>query len=114
MAFEQESDYTQEELNERVDDLIESNEVVLFMKGNELMPQCGYSRKALALIQQHRGDDVECVDVLQALDQYRVALERHSNRETIPQTFVDGEFVGGSDILEQLQERGELGETLSA
>jgi monothiol glutaredoxin len=113
MAFEQESDYTQDELNQRVDDLLADNEVVLFMKGNELMPQCGYSRKALALIQQHRGEDVECVDVLPALDQYRVALERHSNRETIPQTFVDGEFIGGSDILEQLQERGDLGEKLT-
>jgi monothiol glutaredoxin len=113
MAFEQEADYSQDELNERVDDLIESNEVVLFMKGNELMPQCGYSRKALALIQQHRGEDVETVDALEALDQYRVALERHSNRETIPQTFVDGEFIGGSDILEQLQERGDLGEKLA-
>ena len=113
MAFESESEYSQEELNERVDDLLADNEVVLFMKGNELMPQCGYSRKALALIQQHR-EDVETVDVLQALDKYRVALERHSNRETIPQTFVDGEFVGGSDILEQLHERGELGQTLEA
>jgi len=113
MAFEQEADYSQDELNERVDDLIESNEVVLFMKGNELMPQCGYSRKALALIQQHRGEDVETVDTLEALDGYRVALERHSNRETIPQTFVDGEFIGGSDILEQLQERGDLGEKLA-
>ncbi|MFC7134304.1 MULTISPECIES: glutaredoxin family protein [Salinibaculum] len=113
MAFESESEYSQEELNERVDDLLADNEVVLFMKGNELMPQCGYSRKALALIQQHR-EDVETVDVLQALDKYRVALERHSNRETIPQTFVDGEFVGGSDILEQLHERGELGQTLDA
>jgi monothiol glutaredoxin len=113
MSFEQESDYDQAELNEQVDDLLADNEVVLFMKGNELMPQCGYSRKALALIQQHR-EEYETVDVLDALDGYRVALERHSNRETIPQTFVDGEFVGGSDILEQLQERGELGETLQA
>ncbi len=113
MTFEQEADYTQEELNEEVDQLIEDNEVVLFMKGTELMPQCGYSRKAIALIQRHR-EDVETVDVLEALDQYRAALERHSNRETIPQTFVDGEFVGGSDILEQLQERGELGEKLNA
>jgi monothiol glutaredoxin len=113
MTFEQETDYTQEELNDQVDDAIENNEVVLFMKGTELMPQCGYSRKAVALIQRHR-DDVETVDVLEALDQYRVALDRHSGRETIPQTFVDGEFVGGSDILEQLQERGDLGEKLNA
>jgi len=113
MTFEQEADYTQEELNEDVDDRIADNDVVLFMKGTELMPQCGYSRKAVALIQRHR-EDVETVDVLEALDQYRVALERHSDRETIPQAFVDGEFVGGSDILEQLHERGELADTLNA
>jgi monothiol glutaredoxin len=113
MPFEQETDYAQEELNEEVDQVIEDNEVVLFMKGTELMPQCGYSRKAIALIQRHR-EDVETVDVLEALDQYRVALDRHSGRETIPQTFVDGEFVGGSDILEQLDERGELEATLQA
>ena len=112
MTFDPSAEYDPEAIEQEVDEAIENNEVVLFMKGTELMPQCGYSRKALALIQQHR-DDVATVDVLEGLDHYREALARHSNRETIPQTFVDGEFVGGSDILEQLQERGELGETLS-
>jgi monothiol glutaredoxin len=111
MSFDQGTEYSQAERNEEVDEIIENSEVVLFMKGNELMPQCGYSRKALALIQQHR-EEVETVDVLEALDQYRVALDRHSDRETIPQAYVDGEFVGGSDILEQHHERGDLGETL--
>jgi monothiol glutaredoxin len=113
MAFEPDPEITPEEVENHVDETIEENEVVLFMKGTELMPQCGYSRKALALIQRHR-EDVETIDVLQALDAYRAALERHSDRETIPQTFVDGEFVGGSDILEQYQQRGDLGEKLHA
>ena len=113
MAFEPEPEVPPEEVDTHVDETIEDNEVVLFMKGTELMPQCGYSRKALALIQRHR-EDVTTVDVLPALDAYRAALERHSGRETIPQTFVDGEFVGGSDILEQYQERGDLGEKLNA
>ncbi|MEF8973871.1 MAG: glutaredoxin domain-containing protein [Haloarcula sp.] len=108
MAFEPE-ELSPEEVTDQVDSVIEDNEVVLFMKGNELMPQCGYSKKALALLKQYR-DDVETVDVLKATDAYREALERHSGRETIPQTFVDGEFIGGSDILEQLDERGELAE----
>ncbi|GGM47117.1 glutaredoxin [Haloarcula argentinensis] len=108
MAFEPE-ELSPEEVTDQVDSIIEDNEVVLFMKGNELMPQCGYSKKALGLLQQHR-DDIETVDVLKATDVYREALERHSGRETIPQTFVDGEFIGGSDILEQLDERGELAE----
>ncbi len=68
------------------------------------MPQCGYSRRALGLIDQYR-DEYETVDVLESLDEYRVALEEHSGWETIPQTFVDGEFVGGSDILVELGAR---------
>ena len=113
MAFQRGEDLDQATVNDRVDTAIEDNEVVLFMKGTEHMPQCGYSRRAVGLLNKHR-DDVETVDVLEALDEYREALERHSGWETIPQTFVDGEFVGGSDILAELEERGELGETLSA
>jgi monothiol glutaredoxin len=112
MTFQPESELTEEEVRERVDAAISDNEVVLFMKGNELMPQCGYSQKALELLQTHR-DDYETVDVLDALPEYRTALEEHSGWETIPQTFVNGEFVGGSDVLGELQERGELGETLN-
>ena len=111
MTFEPEQELSPEEVTDRVDDAIENEEVVLFMKGTELMPQCGYSRKALGLIQHHR-EDVETVNVLNALDAYREALARHSGRETIPQTFVDGEFVGGSDILEQLHEQDDLESTL--
>ncbi|MFB6091408.1 MAG: glutaredoxin family protein [Haloquadratum sp.] len=112
MTFQPESDVSADEVQERVDDAIESNDVVLFMKGNRLMPQCGYSQRAVNLISQYV-DEFETVDVLPALEQYRSALEGHSGWETIPQTFVDGEFVGGSDILAELDERGELEETLT-
>lgn len=113
MTFSPQSDLTQEEVTERVDTAIEENDVVLFMKGTEHMPQCGYSRNALGLLKQYR-DDIETVDVLESLDEFRAALEAHSGWETIPQTFVDGEFVGGSDILSELDERGELEEKLNA
>jgi len=96
-----------------VESAIADNEVVLFMKGTAMMPQCGYSDRALGLIRQHR-EDVETVNVLDALDAYREALEAHSGWETIPQTYVDGEFVGGSDVLAELDERGDLAETLHA
>jgi monothiol glutaredoxin len=112
MTFDPQSERSQEEVDDRVDDAIENNDVVLFMKGTKHMPQCGYSRRALGLLAQYR-DDVETVDVLESLDEYRDALERHSGWETIPQTFVDGEFVGGSDILAELEERGELEAKLS-
>ncbi|ELY73861.1 glutaredoxin [Natrinema pallidum] len=112
MEFPPNQGLDQDEVNQQVADAIEENEVVLFMKGTELMPQCGYSRKALGLIDQYR-DDYETVDVLESLDEFRTALNEESGWETIPQTFVDGEFVGGSDILEELDERGELEATLT-
>ncbi|PCR89911.1 glutaredoxin family protein [Natrinema ejinorense] len=112
MEFPPNQGQDQEEVTQQVTDAIEENDVVLFMKGTELMPQCGYSRKALGLIDQYR-DEFETVDVLESLDEYRVALNEESGWETIPQTFVDGEFVGGSDILEELDERGELEATLT-
>lgn len=111
MGFEPEAELSPNEVQEHVDSTIAENEVVLFMKGNELMPQCGYSRQALGLLQEYR-DEVETVNVLEALDSYREALERHSGWETIPQVFVDGEFIGGSDILTELHERGELEDEL--
>ncbi len=101
-----------DEVQDVVDEAIENNEVVLFMKGTAVMPQCGYSKRALGLIQQYR-DDFETVDVLDNLPAFREALESHSGWETTPQTFVEGEFVGGSDILAELDERGELAETLN-
>ncbi|MFC4356656.1 glutaredoxin family protein [Halobium salinum] len=112
MTFQPESDMTQEDVQQRVDEAIAENEVVLFMKGNRLMPQCGYSQRALELVSKYR-EEFETVDVLPALDQFRVALNEHSGWETTPQTYVNGEFVGGSDILAELDERGELGATLS-
>ncbi|MFC7176214.1 glutaredoxin family protein [Halosegnis marinus] len=102
-----------EEVHERVEEAIENNEVVLFMKGTAMMPQCGYSKRAVGLLQQYR-EDVATVDALQNLDAFREALSERSGWETIPQTFVDGEFVGGSDILAELEERGELAETVNA
>jgi len=113
MTFDPETDLAPEDVRSTVDDAIAEHDVVLFMKGNELMPQCGYSKKALGLIQRHR-DEYETVDVLPALDEFREALEDHSGWETIPQTFVDGEFVGGSDVLEQLEDDGDLAATLTA
>ncbi len=113
MTFDPEQGLPQDEVTEQVDRVIEDNEVVLFMKGTEIMPQCGYSERALGLIRQYR-EEVETVDVLESLDEYRAALEAHSGWETIPQTFVDGEFVGGSDVLAELDERGELAAELGA
>jgi monothiol glutaredoxin len=113
MTFDPNQSLPQGEVDDIVDEAIESNEVVLFMKGTPMMPQCGYSDRALRLLQEYR-EEFETVDVLQSLDEFRVALERHSGWTTTPQTFVNGEFVGGSDILMELHERDELATTLEA
>ncbi|MFC7221625.1 MULTISPECIES: glutaredoxin family protein [Halalkalicoccus] len=113
MTFQPDQGLSQEEVTERVDSAIEENEVVLFMKGNRMMPQCGFSQRALDLVTQYR-EDVECVDTLESLDEYRAALSEHSGWETTPQTYVDGEFIGGSDILAEMDERGELEATLTS
>ena len=113
MTFSPETDADTDEITERVESVIADNDVVLFMKGNRLMPQCGYSKRAVELISGHV-EEFETVDVLPALPQYREALESESGWETIPQTFVDGEFVGGSDVLAELEERGELAAELGA
>lgn len=113
MTFNPNQSLPQEEVDDTVETTIEENDVVLFIKGTKHMPQCGFSDRALRLVGQHRAE-FEVVDVLDSLEEFRTALERHSGWETIPQAFVDGEFVGGSDILAELDERGELAETLSA
>ncbi|WP_336345476.1 glutaredoxin family protein [Halalkalicoccus ordinarius] len=112
MTFQPNQGLSQEEVTERVDNAIDENEVVLFMKGNRMMPQCGFSQRALDLITQYR-DDVECVDTLESLEEYRAALSEHSGWETTPQTYVNGEFIGGSDVLTEMDERGELEPTLA-
>lgn len=113
MTFDPNASLPQEKVTARVDEAIENAEVVLFMKGTPHMPQCGYSDRAIKLLSKYC-DEVEAIDVLESLDEFRIALERHSGWETIPQTYVDGEFVGGSDILVELEQRGELAATLNA
>ena len=101
-----------EDVRETVENVIDEEGVVLFMKGTPMMPQCGYSKRAVGLIEKYR-DDFETVDALQNLDAFRDALDERSGWETIPQTYVDGEFVGGSDVLAQLEEEGDLAATLN-
>lgn len=116
MTFDpNEPELSADEVQDIVDETIEDAEIAMFVKGTRHMPQCGYSDRALSLVHHYRDEeDVAVVDALQNIDAFREALEEHSGWTTTPQTFVDGEFVGGSDILVELAERGELGETLNA
>ncbi|MBW0144587.1 Grx4 family monothiol glutaredoxin [Sphingomicrobium clamense] len=94
----------------RIDDMVKSNDVVLFMKGSKLFPQCGFSSRAVAIL-DHTGTDFETVDVLQDQD-IRQGIKEYSDWPTIPQLYVKGEFVGGSDIMMEMFESGELHQML--
>ena len=91
---------------ERIDALVHKNEVVLFMKGTPLFPQCGFSSRAIAIL-DHLGAPYETVDVLQD-QEIRGGIKEYSEWPTIPQLYVKGEFVGGSDIMMEMFESGEL------
>lgn len=96
----------------RIADLVGKSDVLLFMKGSPLFPQCGFSSRAVAIL-QHIGVEFDSVDVLQ--DQgVRQGIKAYSDWPTIPQLYVKGEFVGGSDIMMEMYESGELGELMSA
>lgn len=99
-----------EDSTARIDTLVKANPVVLFMKGSPLFPQCGFSSRAVAIL-NHLGAEFESVDVLQ--DQgVRQGIKAYSDWPTIPQLYVNGEFVGGSDIMMEMYESGELADVL--
>ena len=92
--------------HERIDELVKNNDVVLFMKGTPLFPQCGFSSKAIAIL-DHLGLTYETVDVVQD-QEIRQGIKGYSDWPTIPQLYIKGEFVGGSDIMMEMFEAGEL------
>lgn len=96
--------------NERISDVVGANDVVLFMKGTPLFPQCGFSSRAVAIL-DHCGVAYESVDVLQDME-IRQGIKAYSDWPTIPQLYVKGEFVGGSDIMMEMFEAGELKEMM--
>ncbi|QIL02360.1 Grx4 family monothiol glutaredoxin [Sphingomonas sinipercae] len=98
--------------NERIEEIVRSNDVVLFMKGTALFPQCGFSGRAIAMLDR-LGTKYETVDVLQDPD-LRDGIKAYSDWPTIPQLYVKGEFVGGSDIMMEMYESGELQQLVGA
>jgi monothiol glutaredoxin len=94
------------ELKTRIDEVVKSNKIVVFMKGSKLMPQCGFSNNTVQILNS-LGAPYETVDVLQDAD-IRQGIKEYSNWPTIPQVYINGEFVGGSDVLIELYQQGEL------
>ena len=96
----------------RIADIVGKNDVVLFMKGTALFPQCGFSSRAVAILGR-LGVTYETVDVLQD-PEIRQGIKDYSDWPTVPQLYVRGEFVGGSDIMMEMFENGELQQLLAA
>ena len=99
---------------QRIDSLVKSNEVVLFMKGNANFPQCGFSGRAIQILKAC-GLDTKAITTVNVLEdaEVRQGIKEYSNWPTIPQLYVKGEFIGGSDIMMEMYESGELLQTLS-
>jgi monothiol glutaredoxin len=96
----------------RIDEIVRDNDIVLFMKGTELFPQCGFSSRAVAIL-EHLEVPFKTVDVLQDPD-IRQGVKEYSDWPTIPQLYVKGQFVGGSDIMMEMFENGELKQLVGA
>ena len=90
----------------RIAEIVKNNDVVLFMKGTALFPQCGFSSRAIAILDR-LGTTYETVAVLHD-PEIRQGIKAYSDWPTIPQLYVKGEFVGGSDIMMEMYESGEL------
>ena len=94
----------------RIAEIVKGHDIVLFMKGTALFPQCGFSSRAVAILDRLEAK-YETVDVLQD-QEIRAGIKEYSDWPTIPQLYVKGEFVGGSDIMLEMYEAGELDQFL--
>lgn len=94
------------ELKSKLDKLVQDNKILVFMKGSKLMPQCGFSNNVVQILNT-LGVPYEAIDVLADSD-IRQGIKEYSNWPTIPQIYINGEFIGGSDIAIELYQSGEL------
>jgi monothiol glutaredoxin len=98
------------DVKERIETMINNNKIMVFMKGNKLMPQCGFSNNVVQILNV-LGVPFETFDVLSDND-IRQGIKEYSSWPTIPQVYLNGEFLGGSDILIELYQKGQLQETV--
>ena len=96
---------------EKIKQTVQGNKVVLYMKGTPQMPQCGFSAKAIQILKACGVDQPTTVNVLEEPD-VRQGIKEYANWPTIPQLYINGEFVGGSDIMHEMYDSGELKQML--
>src|SRR5215218_6341959 len=92
---------------QRIDQLVKNSDVVLFMKGTAQFPQCGFSGRAIQILKACGVDNIATVNVLED-PEVRQGIKDFSNWPTVPQLYVNGEFIGGTDIMNEMYESGEL------
>jgi monothiol glutaredoxin len=99
--------------NQRIDDLVKNNDIVLFMKGTASFPQCGFSGRAVQVLKAC-GVDPKAITAVNVLEdaEIREGIKGYSNWPTLPQFYLKGEFIGGSDIMLEMYEKGELQQML--
>ena len=104
-----------DDTQQRIDQLVKTSEVLLFMKGTASFPQCGFSGRAIQILKAC-GVDPKAVKTVNVLEDpaIRQGIKEYSNWPTIPQLYVKGEFIGGSDIMMEMYENGELQQVLGA
>ncbi len=101
------------DVQQRIDDLVKSNRVMLFMKGTAQFPMCGFSGRAIQILKAAGATDIKTFNVLED-EAVRQGIKDYANWPTIPQLYIGGEFVGGSDIMMEMYESGELQQALAA
>ena len=100
------------DVQQRIDSIVKGGRVVLFMKGTAQFPQCGFSGKAIQVLKACGVAEIKTVNVLDD-DEIRQGIKDYANWPTIPQLYIDGEFVGGSDIMMEMYQSGELQQLIS-
>jgi monothiol glutaredoxin len=95
------------DVQQRIDDIVKHHKVVLFMKGTPQFPMCGFSGRAVQVLKACGVSEIKSVNVLED-DEIRQGIKEYANWPTIPQLYVNGEFVGGSDIMMEMYQSGEL------
>ena len=101
------------DVQQRIDDLVKGNRIVLFMKGTAQFPMCGFSGRAIQILKAAGASDIKTFNVLED-EAVRQGIKDYANWPTIPQLYINGEFVGGSDIMMEMYESGELQQALAA
>ncbi len=100
------------DVQQRIDDMVKGHRVMLFMKGSAQFPQCGFSGRAVQILKACGATDLKTFNVLED-PEVRQGIKDYAQWPTIPQLYINGEFVGGSDIMMEMYESGELQQLLA-